>query len=202
MSSSAAKVEVIYGQHIQRRILKTMKCSLLPLWGPYSGVFLVLRYESNSSNADQNFLIQRILLFATCPQRFSCEPSGNTANVRQDLTFQVAARFTRINFDSTYCQTKKRLSQIPSVSELGQHFLKDVYTAEHASLQDLNGRVEANSKSDLGLESQDSESKEKSEFGRWSSYFNQKPYCDDVSRKLLPAAINAVDSAIALGSEW
>src|SRR5204863_9431023 len=42
MSSSAARVEVIYGQHVQRRILKTMKCSLLPLWGPYSGVFLVL----------------------------------------------------------------------------------------------------------------------------------------------------------------
>jgi hypothetical protein len=51
--SSIARVEVIYGQHVQKQILKTMRCSLLPLWSPYSEVFLVLLYESNFSNADK-----------------------------------------------------------------------------------------------------------------------------------------------------
>lgn len=126
MSSSAARVEVIYGQHVQRRILKTMRCSLLPLWGPYSGVFLVLLYESNFSNADKDFMFRRVLLFATHPQRLFYEPPGSTITVRQDLTFQVAACITGINFDPTYYQAKKWLSKTPSVFELGQHFLKRV----------------------------------------------------------------------------
>ena len=42
MGSSAAKVEIVYGRHVQKRILKIMKCSLLPLWGRFKGIFLVL----------------------------------------------------------------------------------------------------------------------------------------------------------------
>jgi hypothetical protein len=47
MASSAAKVEIVYGRSVQKRILQTMKTSMLPLWGRFKGIFLVLLHECN-----------------------------------------------------------------------------------------------------------------------------------------------------------
>jgi hypothetical protein len=101
MGSSAAKVEIDYGLHVQKRILKTMKCSLLPLWGHFQGIFLVLVHECNFHNADKEFYFRKVILFATHPQRLFTESKGSPIAVRQDLTIEVARRLSNleVNFD-------------------------------------------------------------------------------------------------------
>lgn len=104
MASSAAKVEVMYGRVVQKRILQTMRCTLLPLWGRLNGVFLVLVHENNFDNQNKNFKYRKVILFATHPQHMFYERRGSLVAIRHDLTFEVACLIAsrKIQVDAQY----------------------------------------------------------------------------------------------------
>ena len=56
MGSSAAKVEIVYGCHVQKRILKIMKCSLLPLWDHFKEYSLPWYMNAISTMQTKNFV--------------------------------------------------------------------------------------------------------------------------------------------------
>ncbi|KAL9037621.1 MAG: hypothetical protein Q9180_003614 [Flavoplaca navasiana] len=158
MASSAAKVEVIYGRIVQRRILQTMSCHILPLWGRFSEILLVLVHGSNFNNAEKAFLYRKVMLFATHPQRMFYEPKGSSVAVRQDLTFEAASYITDL---------------------------------EGLSLQDVETIFE-----DHGTEIKAAVKKLTPEDGEWHSYFDDYPHSNNVTRKLIPTAIEATALAI------
>ena len=62
IESSSAKVEIIYGQVAQKRILATMEMTLLPLWGEYYGLFLGLLHKTNFSNKQDGYRFRKVIL--------------------------------------------------------------------------------------------------------------------------------------------
>ena len=117
MDSSAAKVEVVYGRAVQNRILQTMTCYVLPLWGRFSGILLVLVYESNFNNAEEGFMFRKVIFLATHPQRMFYEREGSSVTVQQDLTFEVASCIAdlKVNMDLKYYQSTRWFSKVPIV---------------------------------------------------------------------------------------
>ena len=61
MAFSAAKVEVVYGRVVQNRILQTMRCTMLPLWGWLNESSLVLVHENDFDNQDEKQKHQRVI---------------------------------------------------------------------------------------------------------------------------------------------
>ena len=120
MASSTAKVEVVYGHAVQKCILQTMTCYVLPLWGRFSGILLVLVYESNFNNAEEGFMFRKVIFFATHPQRMFYEREGSSVAVRQDLTFAAASCIAdlKVNIDLKYYESKRWFSKIPTVYQL------------------------------------------------------------------------------------
>lgn len=181
MASSAAKVEVVYGRTVQKRILQTMKCCILPLWDRFSGVLLVLLYESNFNNAEEEFMFRKIIFFATHPQHMFYQQQGSPVAVRQDLTFEAASCVAdlKVELDLEYYQLKRWRSKVPTVYDLAQLKAKD-----HLSLQDVEDALENPEPEPKGMakrfDVQD---------GEWHSYFDQYPHSNNATKKLLPAAI-------------
>ncbi|KAL8896174.1 MAG: hypothetical protein Q9192_003224, partial [Flavoplaca navasiana] len=182
MASSAANVEVIYGRIVQRRILQTMSCDTLPLWGRFSEILLVLVHESNFDNAEKAFLYRKVMLFATHPQRMFYEPKGSSVAIRQDLTFEAASYITdlKVSVDIEYYQSKRWCVQMKA-NDLTQGL----------SLQDVETIFE-----DHGTEIKAAVKKLTPEDGEWHSYFDDYPHSNNVTRKLIPTAIEATALAI------
>ena len=82
--SSAAKAKIVYGDIIHSRILHTMRGVILPLWGQFSGVTMVLVQEDNFHNAEEGFRFRKAMLWATHPQRFFYEQQRSPFTIRQD----------------------------------------------------------------------------------------------------------------------
>ena len=137
MASSAAKVEIVYGRIVQRRILQTMSCDILPLWGPINEILLFLVHENNFNNADKAFLYRKVLLFATHPQRMFYESRGSSIAIRQDPTFEVASYIAdlKIDVDIEYYQSKKWYSKVPTVYQRARMKTNDL--TQELSLQDV-----------------------------------------------------------------
>ncbi|KAL9635971.1 MAG: hypothetical protein Q9204_002423 [Flavoplaca sp. TL-2023a] len=191
MASSAAKVEVIYGRIIQRRILQTMLCDILPFWGRFSEIPLVLIYESNFNSAEKAFLYRKVMLFATHPQRMFHETKGSSVAVRQDLTFEAASYITdlKVSVDIEYYQSKRWYSKVPTVYQRAQMKANDL--TQELSLQDMETIFE-----DHGTEIKAAVQKITPEDGEWHSYFDDYPRNNNVTRKLIPTAIEATALAI------
>ena len=71
LESSQAKVIIIYGKKVQERIMgdPDYKLTILPLWDPLDGYYIAIDHKINYKNADKEFIVRRILLFAAHPQR-------------------------------------------------------------------------------------------------------------------------------------
>ena len=191
MASSAAKVEIIYGRIVQRRILQTMTCYILPLWGRFSKILLVLVHESNFNNAEKAFMYRRVMLFATHPQRMFYEQKGSSVAVRQDLTFEAASYITdlKVSVDIEYYQSKRWYSKVPTVYQRAQMKAKDL--TQKLSLQDVETVFE-----DHGTEIKAIVKKLTPQDGEWHSYLDDYPHSNNVTRKLIPAAVEATALAI------
>jgi hypothetical protein len=99
-ASATAKVEIMCGLHVQRRVLKRWTITILPLWGALSDVFLFLVHESNFGNQDKIYRFRRVLLFACHPQRLYYEPVGSALAQLQD---SISLTATKIAQDGTPC---------------------------------------------------------------------------------------------------
>jgi hypothetical protein len=106
--SMQAKVEVIYGLHVKNKILQDQRLSfdMLPLWGAYRGVQLVLDRETNYNNAEPEHMYRRFLLFAVHPQRF-LYGQNYAESKRQDMHMEVAAKISRIPYVQQYFEERK-----------------------------------------------------------------------------------------------
>ena len=191
MASSAAKVETVYGRAVQKRILQMMQCCLLPLWDHFSGVLLVLVYESNFHNAEKGIKFRKAILFVTHPQRMFYEQKGSSIAVRQDLAFEAASRIAdlKLSMNPEYYQSKKWMSKVPTVLQLGQIKAKEL--SQSLSLQDFENITE-----NREPEPKVTGKKFDVEDGEWHSYFEQYPNRNDGTKKLLPAEIGATVLAI------
>jgi hypothetical protein len=116
--SSEAKVEVVYGQAVQRYIMTNpeVKYTVLPLWDYFSEVLLVLLHEENFRNAQKGYAFRRILVFAAHPQKMFYEQANSTLVVQQDKTLLVAAMMagSTISHIRDYCKKKLWLGSSPS----------------------------------------------------------------------------------------
>lgn len=219
MGSSAAKVEIVYGRHVQKRILKIMKCSLLPLWDRFKGIFLVLVHECNFHNADQEFRFRKVIIFATHPQRFFTESKGSTIAVRQDLMIEVARHLgaLEVDFDPEYYQAQNWRSKVPSVYELAnlkaekmtKGMTNDVTNDDtnNDTKEETKGMTEFLSLQDAedGVLAVKPEQPDilRSRVGEWHQYFEKFPHSNAITRQLLPAAIEATKLAISKNStDW
>ena len=112
--SMQAKVEVIYGLHVKNKILQDQRLSfdMLPLWGAYRGVQLVLDRETNYNNAEPEHMYRRFLLFAVHPQRF-LYGQNYAESKRQDMHMEVAAKISRIPYVQQYFEERKWRSHVP-----------------------------------------------------------------------------------------
>lgn len=67
-ASMTAKVEIIYGAKVQRRLLLTQDFDVLPLWGDFEGIVFILAHEKDYSNRKTQFRLCRVMLMACQPQ--------------------------------------------------------------------------------------------------------------------------------------
>ncbi|KAL8745041.1 MAG: hypothetical protein Q9190_002790 [Brigantiaea leucoxantha] len=198
MAFSAAKVEIVYGRVVQERILKKMECTVLPLWARFSGVLLILIHESNFDNAERQYKYRKIMLFVAHPHRMFYEQRGSLTTIRQDLTFEVASLITslEISVDTEYYQSKKWYSNMPNASKRALQKAQEL--TQYSSLQDVESCVE-----DQKTELKDTRMKSDTLDGEWCLFFTDKPYSNQVTRELIPAALEATSLAIEQGlKDW
>ena len=197
IGSSAAKVEIVYGDIIQSRILHTMRGVILPLWGQFSGVTMVLVQEDNFHNAEEGFRFRKAMLWATHPQRFFYEQQRSPITIRQDLVFKAA--FHIVNFtlslDPDYFKSKHWTSKTPSAYQLGliraEMYRRSLSSRQGLPLQDFEDTVEDRErKTAVAVDFLHEDG------GEWDEYFNQHPHSNERTKNLLPAAIEATNLAI------
>lgn len=88
--SVEAKVEIIYGGKLRERMLQTQKFEILPLWGDFEGVVLLLALESSYGNADPQYRLRRIMLAASHPQHLFYQSRGNATALGRDKVMKAA----------------------------------------------------------------------------------------------------------------
>lgn len=92
--SMQAKVEIIYGQKVQSRLLKTQAFEIFPLWGRFEGLTLFLALETSYANKDPRFQLRRVMLMASHPQHiFYCSRNSDTT-LRQEKIMEAATLMT------------------------------------------------------------------------------------------------------------
>lgn len=111
--SMEAKVEVVYGAAVRERMLQKQgyKFDLLPLWGEYDDIYIILDRESNYSNAQQGHRYRRIIVFVAHPQRFFYPKPEECA--RQDKLLAVASKIAGVNFIQRYYNDQKWRTIVP-----------------------------------------------------------------------------------------
>lgn len=197
IASSAAIVEIVYGDIIRSRILHTTRCFILPLWGQFSGVTMNLVQEDNFHNAEQGFRFRKAMLWATHPQRLFYEQPRSPVTIRQDLVFKAAFEIVnfKLNLDPDYFKSKHWASETPSAYQLGliraEMYRKSLSSRQGLPLQDFEDTVEDRERETavaVGFLDEDG--------GEWDEYFNRHPHSNERTRNLLRAAIEATSLAI------
>lgn len=111
--SSEAKVEIVHGAKVRERIFRcpSFDFEVLPLWGKYKGVSIVLDHESNYRNAEPGHKYRRIIVFAVHPQRFFF--TNPEESVMQDRLIAVAAKIAKTDFVEGYYTDQKWRKVVP-----------------------------------------------------------------------------------------
>ncbi|KAF2664912.1 hypothetical protein BT63DRAFT_79303 [Microthyrium microscopicum] len=189
MESSAAKVEIIYGRPVQKRIMKRLRMTIIPLWERFEGLFLFLLHEGNFVNHSQDFMFRKVLVFAAHPQRLLYAAKGSTESVRQDKVLEIALQIAdpSIIFDPKYYQNREwepHVKKAKNLRNVGDSLLR----AHLYSLQDPvrpHEIPEAQSPKASSLISDN-------RLEPWDRVFNARPHSSQMSRTLLPHALEAI----------
>jgi hypothetical protein len=192
--SSTAKVEIMYGVHVQKRVLKRWKITPLPLWGALSGIFLFLVEESNFRNEDKKYRFRRVLMFACHPQRLYYEKEGSALAQQQDTIALVATKIVR---DGTPCienyfRDKKWRDPFNMRRQME---IKARNAALEEGFDTLQWVEEVRDSENSTLVDPD-----EVEEDRWGSFFSAVPHSNDKLRQLGPLAIKSLNDDSA--KQW
>lgn len=117
LESSEAKVEIVHGVLVRERIFQeqSFNFDVLPLWGEFKGVSIVLDHESNYKNAERENMYRRIIVFVAHPQRIFYASSEE--NIMQEKLTTVAAEIAKTKFVKGYYYTDRKWKEaVPSDS--------------------------------------------------------------------------------------
>lgn len=193
-ASMTAKVEIIHGAKVQRRLLLTQDFDVLPLWGDFEGVVLILAHEKDYCNGDTQFRLRRVMLMACHPQHMFYQPKGSAVAIRQDKTMVAAALMVRncVPLVKNYFAEKKWFPNIPSL----------LRNREIRALGHIVARAHRMPPATI-LEQDDSDASAGTgkDEGVWASCFYKKPHSNDDLRKLIPLALDDL-AACESSTDW
>jgi hypothetical protein len=189
--SMEAKVEVVYGTPVKEKMLQKQayKLDLLPLWGEYEDVYIILDRESNYSNAQQGHRYRRVIVFVTHPQRFFYPKQGECA--RQDKLLAVAAKIARVGFIERYYEDQKWRTIVPT--NFPSIIKKKLFGSP--SEQSQSDRDSSNSSGKALMISMSELTTTNASMGPivrgcWDSFFEEKPpFSVQELREILPVAL-------------
>ena len=173
--SMEAKVEVVYGIPVKKRMLRkqAFKFDSLRLWGEYDDICIFLDRESNYSNAQQGHQYRRVIIFAIHPQRFFYSREGESA--RQDKFLTVATKISGVNSIERYYEDQKWKAIVPPSFSI----LEKMKFFGIPSEQSQNDGGRSNT-SGLVVD------------GYWDAYFDgERPFSVQELRVILPVALTA-----------
>lgn len=191
MESMEAKVEILYGIHVQQRLLQDPRLEyiILPLWGRYEGILLLIILEKSFSNAQAGHYIRRLTLFSPHPQRFFYEKENSPLTIKQDLMMEAVEKMAGgcIELERGYWQARKWLRSRTNLLLLKA--IKEAKPTEDdlaitSSIQDVPP-VPLEFKAAQGVNN-----------------LEQRPASNEALRKMLPEALAAASAAVQEGSEW
>ena len=185
--SMMAKVEIIYGLKVQQRLLETHSFELLPLWGDFDGITVLLSYESNYANRDVRFRFRRAMLMVTHPQRMFFERRQIFRSIRQDKTMLAASLMVRgsVPWIKDYFSERKWFAHVPSLLQI-----KERSALEEISEHNLEMSAATILSVDEPVELASCQNR-----GAWDSFFNEMPHSNDAFRELIPLALEALDAS-------
>ena len=200
--SSEAKVEIVHGALVRERIFQQQSSNfdILPLWGEFKGVSIVLDHESNYKNADRGNTYRRIIVFVAHPQRiFYASPEENTT---QEKLTTVAAKIAKTKFVKGYYTDRKWKEVVPSdfTNRVKRKFF-DVGSSESSS--EILGSNCSNSDGSLSLATYNSKVAEPSTtqepIGEWDLYLGDRaPSSITESRNTVALALTEMHSSLDL----
>ena len=113
-----AKVAIVYGEKVQKRILNNQHRQFvaLPLWDWLDGIVLIAESESGFDNQVQGEVFRRVLLFARHPQRLFYEKEGSSILIDQDRITKAAVLMSNesITYQENYYRQRRWPTRIPS----------------------------------------------------------------------------------------
>lgn len=186
LESSAAKVEIVYGKAVQKRILETMKTTVIPLWGHFQGVFLFLLHEVNFQNHDERYMFRKVLLFAAHPQHMFYQRRGFDHIQDRILEAAVLMADPSLNFNPNYFKHRLWESRV-SLAHMNKRFLDRALMEMLGSLQEP---CHDHRHPGLGQTTLEMNGKDDS----WNLFWDRKPSSNEATRSLLPAAVAAIQS--------
>ena len=130
---STARVEIIYGRIICRRMLQTHNLQPLHLWDNYSNVTLYLEWDNEGPGRR---MLHRIVVFAMHPQLFLM-PWGKRWAKSQDQAIWIGHKLARLSCQRDFYQRMHwsvinrfpRLQKYPQFKQLAQVSLQAVRNA-------------------------------------------------------------------------
>ncbi|KKP03431.1 hypothetical protein THAR02_04460 [Trichoderma harzianum] len=183
--SMTAKVEILYEKKkLQQRVLQTQGFEILPLWGEFEGVILLLALESSYGNVDPRYRFRRIMLVASHPQHMFYQSRGNATALRQDKVMEAAALMV--------------CSAVPWVDGYFSDKLWMSRVASHLQLQEIRLFGKILGKEDriptvLQIDEDEAGQLDKSaEWGAWGVYFDAQPHSNSKLVGLIPPALKAL----------
>ncbi|KAF3076486.1 hypothetical protein CFAM422_000971 [Trichoderma lentiforme] len=190
--SMTAKVEILYGKKLQQRVLQTQGFEILPLWGEFEGVVLLLALESSYGNADPRYRFRRIMLVASHPQHMFYQSRGNATALRQDKVMEAAALMvcSAVPWVGGYFSDKLWMSCVPS-----QLQLKEI--RQFGKILGKEERIPTV----LQIDEDEAGKLDKSaEWGAWGVYFDAQPHSNSKLMGLIPPALEALEALGTLDS--
>jgi hypothetical protein len=190
MASSAAKVEIAYGQKVRDRLVKAFNPLILPLWGDYDGILLGLIPEHLFHNAQEPYEYRKAVLFAAHPQFMFGQKSNNVWLKRQDYITKAAVLMAdpEVEFNDRYYQSRTFMKGSLSVWERA-HQAAEALSRQWA----LPIRSEAKAVPEKNI--YDSST-------TWEDYFDPYPHSNKEMRELLPDAIKAMENCLVVDPDW
>lgn len=184
--SMEAKVEIIYGGKLRERMLQTQKFEILPLWGDFEGVVLLLALESSYGNADPQYRFRRIMLAASHPQHMFYQSRGNFTALRQDKVMKAAGLMVcgAVPWVDRYFADKLWMSCVTSHLHLNNIRLFGRILGKESRLPTI---IQADKDEDEARQLE-----KIAETGAWGVDFDVQPHSNSKLMGLIPPALEAL----------
>ncbi|OKL56982.1 hypothetical protein UA08_07958 [Talaromyces atroroseus] len=189
------KIEVVWGVKVQQRLVKTKEFEVLPLWGEFKDVVIMLSKESNYGNADPRYRFRRIILCLAHPGYMYWQKKDDSeTSARQDRALKAAALMARkIDiWKRNYFLDKLWFKSVPGKARLmelkayANALEKERHIPKPTILQVDNNMPPTTLRPSAAT-------------GDWDIFFNSTPHSNQAFRELIPEALGALEKCT---SDW